>query len=335
MLVSTRKPLNVPALRFARVQPVSTSAISDSYNWTVAELTAFCTICETKNLTRASMALRVTQPVLSQMLRRWRAVLKDPLFVRTRYGVTPTEHALAFRNRVLPSVLELNRSLKESGEFDSSTSVRTFRLHMSDIGQLVFLPRLAACLLQEAPHLQLHITHLPSEEVQDALTSGAIDLAVGALPMIKGRVHSRMLLREPFVTVMRKKHYLASGKLTLASYADALHLVIDAPSSGHLLVESGLRAKGIHRRVAMTLSHYLSLEQVLTGADYLLTVPAVAVLAFHDPTRYTAVPAPIDLPTFDIRLYWHERTKSDAGVTWLREKVAELFAVPTFPSRAR
>lgn len=131
---------------------------------------------------------------------------------------------------------------------------------------------------------------------------------------------------------MRKKHYLARGKLDLAAYADAKHLVIDAPSSGHILVESVLRAKGIKRRVTMTVSHYLSVEKILTSADYLLTLPAVAVQAFHDPSRYTAVAAPIDIPTFDIHLYWHERTRSDAGVAWLRENLSELFVVPSVAS---
>jgi DNA-binding transcriptional LysR family regulator len=307
---------------------VSRSDIGTGYNWTVQELTAFCAICEARSLTRAALGLQVSQPVLSLMVRRWREALGDPLFVRSRYGVTPTAHALAFRQRVLPSLTDLNRSLKESGEFDPATSTRLLRLHMSDIGQLVFLPRLTAFLLKEAPGLQLHIRHFPWEEVQQALSDGAIDVAVGALPAIKGRVHSRVLLREHFVTVMRKKHYLARGRLDLDAFADATHMVIDAPSSGHTLVESVLRAKGVHRRVGITLSHYLSVEKILTTTDYLLTVPEVAVMAFQDPGAYRIVPAPISLPTFDIRVYWHERSRADGGVQWLRTKVTELFLQP-------
>lgn len=304
---------------------MSRSDISNSYNWTVQELTAFCVICDSQSLTRAALSLHVSQPVLSLMVRRWRGVLSDPLFIRSRYGVTPTEQALAFRQRVLPSLTELNRSLRETGDFKPETSTRMFRLHMSDIGQLVFLPRLTDFLLNAAPNLQLQIQHLPFEEVQDALTRGSIDIAVGALPMIKGRVHSRLLLREHFVTVMRRKHYLASRKLDLDGYSDAAHLVIEAASSGHTLVESVLRAKGIHRRVAMTVSHYLAVEKILTSADYLLTVPGVAVLALHNPALYSIVPAPFRLPTFDIHLYWHERSRSDAGVQWLRTSMADLF----------
>ena len=304
---------------------MSTSDISRTYNWTVQELTAFCVICEAQSLTRAAMTLHVSQPVLSLMVKRWRNALGDPLFIRSRYGVTPTEQALVLRQRVFPSLTELNRSLRDSGEFNPETSTRRFHLHMSDIGQLVFLPRLTALLRNAAPNIHLHIKHLPWEEVQDALSSGSIDIALGALPMIKGRVHSRVLLREHFVTVMRRKHYLGGRKLDLDAYADAAHLVIDAPSSGHTLVESVLRARGIDRRVGMTVSHYLAVEKILTSADYLLTVPEVAVLAFHNLALYRIVPPPIRLPTFDIGLYWHERSRSDAGLQWLRISMTDLF----------
>jgi DNA-binding transcriptional LysR family regulator len=75
----------------------------------------------------------------------------------------------------------------------------------------------------------------------------------------------------------------------------------------------------------MTVSHYLAVEQILTNSDYLLTVPEVAVLAFHDPAVHHIVPVPLDLPTFDIRLHWHERTRSDPGVEWLRSNLVELY----------
>jgi len=315
----------IPPQSFVRVQYMSTSDILHRHNWTVQELNSFCVICEAQSLTRAAFTLHISQPVLSAMVRRWRRVLEDPLFIRSRYGVTPTEPALAFRQRILPSLTDLSRSLKESGEFNPKTSTRVFHLHMSDIGQFVFLSSMTEFLLTAAPHLQLHIKQLPWDTVQDALSSGSIDFALGALPMIKGRVHSRVLLREHFVTVMRKKHYLANRKLDLDTYLDATHLVIDAPSSGHTLVESVLRAKGIHRRVGMTVSHYLAVEKILSNSDYLLTVPNVAVLAFHNPDLHNIVPTPISLPTFDVRLYWHERSRSDAGVQWLRANMIDLF----------
>jgi DNA-binding transcriptional LysR family regulator len=296
------------------------------YNWNLQELGAFCAICESRSLTRAALALHVPQPALSLMVRRWRQALGDPLFIRSRYGVTPTEHALALRQRIAPSLSELSRSLKETGGFRPEVATRVFRLHMSDIGQLVFLPQLTTFFHTAAPNAHLHIKHLPWEEVQDALSDGSIDIALGALPMIKGRVHSRVLRREHFVTVMRKKHFLARRKLDLAAFSEASHLVIDAPSSGHTLVESVLRAKGVHRRVGMTVSHYLAVEQILANSDYLLTVPKVAVLAFQDPAVHHIVPAPISLPTFDIRLHWHERTRSDPGVLWLRSNMVALYA---------
>jgi DNA-binding transcriptional LysR family regulator len=70
----------------------------------------------------------------------------------------------------------------------------------------------------------------------------------------------------------------------------------------------------------------LAAEAVLAKSNYLLTVPEVAVSAFHQPTAYHIVPAPLTLPTFDIRVHWHERSHQDQGVQWLRASIVELFA---------
>jgi len=109
--------------------------------------------------------------------------------------------------------------------------------------------------------------------------------------------------------------------LTLVDYAQATHFAIDAPSSGHRLIESMLLAEGVIRRIGLTVSHYLAAEQVLSGSDYLLTLPEVAVQAFHDPTAFVIQPVPVGLASFDVNLYWHERASSDPAVQWLKEEL--------------
>ena len=126
---------------------------------------------------------------------------------------------------------------------------------------------------------------------------------------------------------MRCKHHLAKEKLDLAAFASAEHLVIDSTSSGHILIEEILRAKGIHRRIGLSIPHYLAIEDVLAKSDYLLTVPEVAVSALHQVSAYHIVSTPLDLPTFDIRVHWHERSKHDDGIQWLRNTIIDIFAM--------
>lgn len=299
---------------------------SSPYNWSLSELHAFCLICESRNLSQVALRLDMSQSAVSLMVRRWRKVVGDPLFVRSRYGVAPTDTALALYKRIQPLLEGLKQALIQPAGFDPARSPRTFKLHLSDIGQLVFLPEIHAYLNRKAPSVRLAVQSLRWEEVENGLASGDVDIAMGSLPMIKGRVHARTLRKERFFTIMRREHHLAQHKLDLTMFADAEHLVIDAASSGHALVEGVLRSKGVFRRIGLSVPHYLAAESLLTKSDYLLTLPEGGLSILQHAERFHLTSTPLQLPTFDIRVHWHERSRNDAGVQWLRDSIIELFS---------
>ena len=60
-------------------------------------LKVFDTVMAERSLTRAAEQLALTQPAVSNALRRLRELCGDPLFIKSRLGVTPTlvAHRLA------------------------------------------------------------------------------------------------------------------------------------------------------------------------------------------------------------------------------------------------
>ncbi|HJE62548.1 MAG TPA: LysR family transcriptional regulator, partial [Alcaligenes faecalis] len=242
-----------------------------------------------------------------------------------RYGVAPTQIAIALREKLQPLLEEVGIALTQTQGFNPAQSTRVFKVHMTDIGQLVFLPGLNNFVAKHAPGIRLVIKNLGWEALESGLSSGEIDLAIGSLPMIKGRVHSRVFRHERYVTAMRKGHPLAKNELDLEAFVAADHLAIDATSSGHSLVENALRALDMRRNISLTIPHYLAAEQILVSSNYLLTVPNVAVLSFQDPAALCIVPTPLALPSFDVRVHWHERSRQDEGVRWLRTAISDLF----------
>ena len=73
---------------------------SQTYDWSIFELKAFCVVCDCRNLSAAAQRLGVTQQGLSMMVRRWRAALGDPVYTRSRYGVNPTDLSLSLRRQL-------------------------------------------------------------------------------------------------------------------------------------------------------------------------------------------------------------------------------------------
>jgi hypothetical protein len=96
----------------------------------------FCLVCECRNLSQAVLRLDMSQSVVSLMVQRWRQAIGHPLFVRPRYGVVPTDVAIALRDKLQPLLEGLSLVLANPHGFEPGKSERVFRLHMTDIGQL-------------------------------------------------------------------------------------------------------------------------------------------------------------------------------------------------------
>jgi len=149
---------------------------------TLRELRAFCLICECRNLSHVALVMEITQSSVSQMVQRWREIVGDPLFVRARYGVTPTEAAANLHLKIQPLINEMKLAISEPSGFTPSKSDRVFRVHMSDIGQLVFLAELNSFLNKVAPSVRLSVENLPWNHVEGALEEQMPERAHHAAP---------------------------------------------------------------------------------------------------------------------------------------------------------
>ncbi|HMK68139.1 MAG TPA: LysR family transcriptional regulator, partial [Stellaceae bacterium] len=112
------------------------------------------------SVSQAAERLGVSQPTVSHALRRLRAAYKDPLFVRARGGMVPTVRAERLAAAVEHALATLETALRETERYDPIRSERTFRLHMSDIGETIFLPPLVAALAGRAPRARLEAFQL-------------------------------------------------------------------------------------------------------------------------------------------------------------------------------
>ena len=118
-------------------------------------LRVFDAVYRMGKVSRAAETLALTQPAVSQGLTRLRLLLRDPLFVRAGGGVQPTPRAERLAPAVRTALATLEQALSEAEQFDPLRSQRTFRIHMSDIGEGRFLPELMVALREQAPGLRI------------------------------------------------------------------------------------------------------------------------------------------------------------------------------------
>ena len=144
-------------------------------------LRVFDAVMTEQNLTRAANRLSVTQPAVSNALKRLRDTVGDDLLIRTAYGVKPTPRAEALWPAVRRALSDLEAALIPEA-FDVKTAHQTFHMAMADATAALWLPSLVRSFEREAPGLEARMVPLTTREPRPMLMRGDIDLAVGFFP---------------------------------------------------------------------------------------------------------------------------------------------------------
>jgi DNA-binding transcriptional LysR family regulator len=278
-------------------------------------LRLFDAVYRTRNVSRAAQLLDLTQPAASQGLTRLRAVLHDPLFMRSAGGVQPTPKAQRLADPVRAALATLEQALGESAGFDPLQSRRTFRIHMSDIGEGRFLPELMVALREQAPGVRLETLPLPRDEITDALDAGRIDFAFGFLPMVRD-TRQLVLLRagHPFTRKRRTPAQLRQALrelefVNVRTHADTLHIL------QRLQVEDRLR---------LTTEHFMVLPAIVRATDLAVVMPRNIAEGFMAEGGYAIVEPPVAGREFAVSLHWSRRFEADPGNAWLRALIQSM-----------
>lgn len=289
-------------------------------------LVVFEALFQAKNVTQAGLSLSLSQPATSFALAKLRSAFNDPLFVRTPQGMRPTPQAIEL-SKTVSEVLHLVReNVLQRPDFDPYTATRSFTLVMTDIAEMVFLPRLLKLLREEAPNANLRTVIMPPAEVESALEAGNVDLAIGLFPGLKrASFYQQRLFQHPFACIVRHNHPLIGKRMTFQQFLDAPHAVVEAQGRNYEVFEHLLKRKGLKRRVALRLPHFLSIPMVIADSDLVATVPYVLATVFSRYAKIRLVPLPIKVGNYDVRQYWHERFHNDMANRWLRTAIAERF----------
>ncbi len=309
-------------------------------------LRVFDEVMAERNLTRAARNLAMTQPAVSNALRRLRDALGDELVVRSGYGVEPTAHALA----VWPSVREALGSLRQAlapGAFDPATSSASYVLAMADATAALLIPPLIAAIEAQAPGVSLRVLPLTTRDPRALLESSEADAAIGYFPVAMAEITQRIMQEASppsvgyerlydghYVCVMRRDHPLAAGELTLDAYCAAHHLLVSFSGRPFGFVDQALAAIKRRRRIVLTVNQFFTAGKVVTGSDLLTVLPEhfVASTGFADALAIR--PLPFEVPTVNVDVLWHRRVQQRPDHVWLRRLIVDAAARAFEKSRA-
>lgn len=297
-------------------------------------LRVFDAVMIEQNLTRAADKLAMTQPAVSNALKRLRHSLGDELLIRTAYGVKPTPRAEILWPAIRQALSSLETAIAPSS-FDVSQAQTTFRMAMSDATAALWMPTLVNVLEKEAPRVNVRMVPLTTREPRPMLMRGDIDIAIGFFPGVVAQLtggqgaansairHER-LYSGHYVVVMRHDHPLANKKLTLDDYCNAKHLLVSFSGRAHGLVDEALAQMGRERRIVLTVNQFFTSGRVVSNSDLLTVLPRHLVAATGMTEALVWKELPFAMPDVHVDMLWHERDSRNPAHQWIRRNLVDM-----------
>ena len=303
-------------------------------------LRVFDEVMAERNLTRAARNLSLTQPAVSNALRRLRETLGEDLVRRSGQGIEPTAHALAMWPAVRGALRQLQELIVPS-PFEPATADDTFVLAMADATAAKLMPGLVEVMERDAPNISIRVVPLTTRDPRHLLDVEAVDLAIGYFPSVVADLTARAQAGEAvaftqqrlysgeYVCVMRRDHPLASEPLTLDRYCAARHMLVSFSGRPFGFIDASLATLGRKRHIVLTVNQFFTAGKVVANSNLLTILPRhfVNVTGFAD--QLVLRELPFAVPTVHVEALWHHRAHRNGAHEWLRTQIAAL-AGPAF-----
>lgn len=286
-----------------------------------------------KNVTRAASQLNITQPAMSNGLKRLRTLFSDPILVRTSDGMVPTERARALSPIIRKILLELEEALQGEEEFNEAKSQRVFRIMASDYAASTLIPNLLRKINKIAPNVTIDIM-TPSDVNFHDVEAGKIDMAINRFDELPQSFHQKTIWRDGFACLLSADNSIVS-KFNLNTYLAAKHVWVSKTGFGIGVgmdpkdiqklgwVDEALARLGKKRDIKVFTRNYHVAMQLAYEDGLVATLPTKAAMLHKDDPNYVIVKPPFEIPDIELKMIWSPLLHHDASHIWFRQLVIE------------
>jgi DNA-binding transcriptional LysR family regulator len=287
-------------------------------------LPVFITLMEERSVTRAAERLGITQPALSNALARLRTMMRDPLFIRERYGIQPTQMAEALAPVIAAALAQIDDAILGQQDFDPAKAERLMTIAPNSYVEFVLMPAIVTRLRQLAPGLRLRLTPFGNDLAETGIMSGTTAMALGRIVDPPDNLIVQHLMDDRLACVVRADHPEIGARLSRAQYERLKHVNVLPPGRMRAGLFQALERQGVRREVAVSVTHFLAVPEMIAVTDYCATLPALICRRLAHDKRLKILAPPVDLGTFPVEMAWHVRYRHDPAHRWLRALVAEV-----------
>ena len=287
-----------------------------------------------RSVTQAAHQLSLSQPAMSNSLRRLRELFDDPLLVRTSDGMTPTERALELEPIVREALAKVEVAMQPRTTFDAVSASRVFRIMASDYAESTLLPGVLSVLREQAPGLTLDVM-TPSDVSFADVERGKVDMVINRFDSMPQSFHQITLWRDSFSCLVSRDHPILSD-FSLERYLEAQHVWVSKTGMGVGVgmnpddvqrlgwVDAALARLGKTRQIRVFTRHYQAAMTLAERNDLIVTLPSRAAYLKASNPRVVILPPPFPIPPLELQMAWSPLLQHNPANRWLRRLITDV-----------
>ena len=287
-----------------------------------------------RNVTNAASHLGLSQPALSNGLRRLRELFDDPLLIRTSEGMVPTERALKLQPVIRDVLSKIDKAVQPQAAFDPTKDEHFFRIMASDYAESALFPHVLRQLREKAPGIVLDIM-TPSDVSFLDVEQGKVDMAINRFDTMPQSFHQKAIWVDDFSCLLSINNPIVED-FSLETYLQAAHIWVSKTGMGvgvgmnpldvqHLgWVDEALRSIDQQRHIAIFTRHYQAAMLLAEQNDLIVTLPSKAAELQRDNPRVVIKKPPFEIPPLDLTMAWSALLQHNPAHQWMRRFIVDV-----------
>ena len=284
-----------------------------------------------KNVTRSAEQLGITQPAMSNGLKRLRDLFADPLLIRTSTGMTPTERAQELQPQIRKVIEDLTSIVQPDVAFDALRSKKVFRIMCSDYAEATLLPAMIMQLRVLAPDVILDLL-TPSDVSYKDMEQGKVHMAINRFNEMPASFHQKTIWTDSFSCLINAANPLVDD-WSLDNYLQAHHIWVSKTgmgigvgvnpekSGGLGWIDQALGHIGKKRRISIFTRHYSMPALLALDNDLVATLPSRVAKMQSDNKNLVLKTPPFEIPEFELKMAWSPLLNNNPAHRWLRQLI--------------
>jgi len=285
-------------------------------------IVALQVLLEERNVTRAALALNVTQSTMSGILGRLRESFGDPLLTQVgrHMQLTPLAESLIGPSQEV--MTRVDALLATQPVFEPATARRKIAIATSDYVVAAFLGDVLCAISREAPGLCFEL-HPPVSSWADEVNAGRLDFVICPAHISSADHPSAVLFEDGYTVVAWRDSPAIDGwtSLTLGQYQSLGHVIYHVPTGRPWFEQWYLTEYGDSRRIEMQVSGFNLMPSLVVGTDRIATLQTRLARRAAETLPLRLFELPMRVPPLTEVLQWSRHRQADPVHTWLRSRL--------------